>query len=78
MTAREHILERVEMAKRLGGMYHAEALGLMAALTMNEPYIYSDDAVQQAGFVRGFMDAKSILHAEEHANLATPPVPAAV
>lgn len=66
MTAQERILERVEQAQRLGGMYHAEAVGLMAALTMTEPYTYSDEDVLQAGFVRGFGDAKSILHCEEN------------
>jgi len=61
------ILDRIEMANRLGGMFRAEAAGMLRALSqlpMADPPIYRDQE-QQAAYARGYRDAQEIIVVEE-------------
>lgn len=64
-TAMKLILQRAEEARRLGGAYHAESVGLLASLHCEEPFIYASDRTMQASFLRGFFDGRSIRRVEE-------------
>ncbi len=65
MTAREKIQDRIVIAMRLGGAYHAEAAGLFHALysAVPDPEIYASPALRDR-YLLGFRDGRSILEVE--------------
>lgn len=67
-TPAELILQRAEEARRLGGAYHAESVGLLASLHCEASFEYSSDRTMQAAFLRGFLDGRSIRRVEEAAS----------
>lgn len=64
----QKVIDRIHTAKRLGGLYRAEAEGMCAALLDPLPpeNIYSSPA-WQARFLVGFYEAAEILRVESHA-----------
>lgn len=64
-TAVQKVIDRILIAKRLGGLYSAEAQGMTAALLDPLPpeTIYSSPA-WQARFLLGFHEASEILRVE--------------
>lgn len=65
--AARKILDRIATAKRLGGLFQAEAAGMLRALCgqVAAPEIYGD-AAHRASYVRGYSDATEILAVEAH------------
>jgi|CXWL01.1.fsa_nt_gi hypothetical protein len=61
MAATEHVLERIVMAKRLGGLHLAEAAGLLRALYEPTPGEIYASAEMQARYLVGFRDGRMIL-----------------
>lgn len=61
------ILDRIAMAKRLGGCFQAEAVGMLRALTGQDaaPEIYGDRE-QRRSYERGYCDAQEIIAVEAH------------
>mgnify|MGYP001250919281 CR=1 FL=1 len=60
------ILDRIETANRLGGLFRAEAAGMLRALSQlppADPPIYADHG-QQAAYLRGYRDAQEIIAVE--------------
>lgn len=61
------ILDRIETARRLGGMFTAEAAGMFQALRGEPetvPTVYVERAEREA-YVRGYKDAREIIVLEE-------------
>lgn len=64
-AAARKVLDRIAIAKRLGGCFQAEAVGMLRALTGQEaaPEIYGDRE-QRRSYERGFRDAQEIIALE--------------
>lgn len=61
LEAREHVFDRIVMAQRLGGAYHAEGDGMMLALYSEWPDEQYAETDLRVRFLVGFRDARNIL-----------------
>lgn len=61
LDGREAVLARVAQANRLGGIYTAEAAGLLHALGLSTASGIYQDPAQQDAFLRGFRDGQEML-----------------
>ncbi len=61
LTGRQQVIARIEVAKRLGLQYWAEAKGLEDALICESPCSYSADADVQQTYERAFREGQEIL-----------------
>lgn len=67
IQAKEKVIDRIVMAKRLGGRHLAEAEGLLRALSGLTPAqeIYASPELQ-ARYLLGFHEGSEILRVESH------------
>ncbi len=61
LTGKRQVLARIEVARRLGLQYWAEARGLADALQYDAPRSYAADPATQATYQRGFAEGREIL-----------------